>query len=87
MNKSERAYDLIAFDWDGTLYDSTAAITLAIQRSVGDLGYPVPSRERASYVIGLGLQEALAYAAPDVPESRYIELGQRYRHHFSQAIG
>ncbi|MGB4120442.1 MAG: HAD family hydrolase, partial [Burkholderiaceae bacterium] len=45
MNKSERAYDLIAFDWDGTLYDSTAAITLAIQRSVGDLGYPVPSRE------------------------------------------
>ena len=87
MNKSERAYDLIAFDWDGTLHDSTAAITLAIQRSVGDLGYPVPSRDRASYVIGLGLQEALAYAAPDVPESRYIELGQRYRHHFSQAIG
>jgi phosphoglycolate phosphatase len=33
-------------------------------------------------VIGLGLMEALAHAAPDVPESRYPELGQRYRHHY-----
>ena len=81
-----RQFDLIAFDWDGTLYDSTAAITHAIQASVVDLGYAQPSKEQASYVIGLGLMQALAYAAPDVPQERYAELGQRYRHHFSKAL-
>lgn len=77
-----RRYDLIAFDWDGTLYDSTAAITLAIQAAVGDVGGTVPSRESASYVIGLGLTQALAHAAPDVPPSRYPELATRYQHHY-----
>jgi phosphoglycolate phosphatase len=43
----------------------------------------VPSNEAASYVIGLGLMQALAHAAPDVPEARYPELGQRYRHHYA----
>ena len=82
-----RQFDLIAFDWDGTLYDSTAAITHAIQASVVDLGYARPTTEQASYVIGLGLMQALAHAAPDVPHERYPELGQRYRHHFSKALG
>jgi phosphoglycolate phosphatase len=77
-----RRYDLIAFDWDGTLYDSTAAITQAIQSAVGDVGGAVPSRASASYVIGLGLAQALAHAAPDVPPSRYPELAARYQHHY-----
>jgi phosphoglycolate phosphatase len=46
------------------------------------VGGTVPSNEAASYVIGLGLMEALAHAAPDVPQARYPELGQRYRHHY-----
>ncbi len=87
MTNQPLSYDLIAFDWDGTLYDSTAAITLAIQRSVADLGYQTPTREQASYVIGLGLKEALAHAAPDVPHDAYPALGQRYRHHFAQVMG
>ena len=29
-----RAYDLIVFDWDGTLYDSTALIVRCIQAAV-----------------------------------------------------
>ncbi|MBL8337062.1 MAG: HAD-IA family hydrolase [Rhodoferax sp.] len=77
-----RAFDLIAFDWDGTLFDSTAIITRCIQAAVRDVGGTVPSDERASHVIGLGLMEALAHAAPDVPVDRYPELGARYRHHY-----
>jgi phosphoglycolate phosphatase len=42
----------------------------------------VPTDEAAAYVIGLGLMQALAHAAPDVPESKYPELGARYRHHY-----
>ena len=79
---TERRFDLIAFDWDGTLFDSTGIIVRCIQRAVADVGGAVPSDEQAAYVIGLGLMQALAHAAPDVPPERYPELGQRYRHHY-----
>jgi phosphoglycolate phosphatase len=78
-----RQFDLIAFDWDGTLFDSTALITRCIQNAVRDLGGTVPSDQDASYVIGLGLMQALAHAAPDVPVEKYPELGARYRHHYA----
>lgn len=77
-----RRFDLIAFDWDGTLFDSTALITRCIQEAVRDVGGAVPSDRDASYVIGMGLMQALAHAAPDVPVERYPELGARYRHHY-----
>jgi phosphoglycolate phosphatase len=77
-----RAFDLIAFDWDGTLFDSTAIIVRAIQAAVADVGGTVPDDGVARYVIGMGLMQALAYAAPDVPPARYPLLGERYRYHY-----
>jgi len=76
-------FDLIAFDWDGTLFDSTKIIIRCIQAAVADVGGTVPSDKDASYVIGLGLMEALAHAAPDVPLDKYPALGERYRHHYA----
>ena len=78
-----RQFDLIAFDWDGTLFDSTAIITRCIQNAVCDVGGARPSDKDAAYVIGMGLIQALAHAAPDVPEHKYPELGARYRHHYT----
>ena len=78
-----RQFDLIAFDWDGTLFDSTAVITRSIQDAVRDVGGTVPSDSEAAYVIGLGLMAALAHAAPDVPPEKYPLLGERYRFHYS----
>lgn len=83
-NTRPRQFDLIVFDWDGTLFDSTAIITRCIQEAVVDVGGQRPSREAASYVIGLSLLPALAHAAPDVPQDRYPALGERYRHHYLQ---
>jgi phosphoglycolate phosphatase len=77
-----RRFDLIAFDWDGTLFDSTGLIVRCIQAACHDLGVAVPSDNDAAYVIGLGLNEALQHAAPDLPPERYAELGNRYRHHY-----
>lgn len=77
-----RQFDLIAFDWDGTLFDSTAIITRCIQAAVADVGGTVPTDAAASYVIGMGLMQALAHAAPDVPPERYPQLGERYKHHY-----
>ncbi len=79
---TSRKYDLIVFDWDGTLFDSTAIITRCIQAAVQDVGGKRPSNEQASHVIGLNLMEALAHAAPDVPKEKYPQLGERYRYHF-----
>ena len=79
---SIRNFDLLVFDWDGTLFDSTALITKCIQAACADLLVPLPSDAQASYVIGMGLTEALQHAAPDLPRERYKELGERYRHHY-----
>ncbi|MDP2804600.1 MAG: HAD-IA family hydrolase [Gallionellaceae bacterium] len=77
-----KRYDLIVFDWDGTVMDSTACIASSIQSACRDLDLPVPSDEAAHYVIGMGLVEALRHAVPEVDESNYDALAQRYRYHF-----
>lgn len=73
---------LVVFDWDGTLMDSTHAITAAIQRAAADLGLPVPSREQASWVIGLGLHDALARAVPELPATDVPRFVEAYRRHY-----
>jgi phosphoglycolate phosphatase len=77
-----RRFDLIAFDWDGTLFDSTGLIVRCIQAACRDIGTREPSDMQAAYVIGLGLMDALRHAVPDLPVERYPELGRRYRHHY-----
>lgn len=77
-----KRFELLVFDWDGTLMDSAAAIVASIQESCRDLGLRVPERERAAHVIGLGLKDALAYAVPELPPSDYPLLAERYRHHY-----
>lgn len=79
-----RRFDLIAFDWDGTLFDSTAIIVRCIQAAVRDVGGTVPTDKEASYVIGMALTQALAHAAPDIPPAKYTELANRYRFHYIQ---
>lgn len=75
-------FELLVFDWDGTLMDSAGAIIASIQASCLDLGLPVPERERAAHVIGLGLKDALSYAVPELSPSDYGRMAERYRHHY-----
>jgi len=79
---SARRYRLVVFDWDGTLVDSTAAIVHAIRASAADLGLPVPSREQASHVIGLGLLDAIHRAVPAIEREQVPLYVQRYRYHY-----
>jgi phosphoglycolate phosphatase len=77
-----KRFELIVFDWDGTLMDSAGAIVASIQAAARDLGLVPPSEERARHVIGLGLHEALRYAVPELEDRRHGELAERYRHHY-----
>ena len=75
-------FDLVVFDWDGTLINSTATIARAIQHAAADLALRVPDFETASHVIGLGLRDALALAVPDLPPAKAAEFAARYRYHY-----
>lgn len=75
-------YRLIVFDWDGTLLDSASGITECIQLAAADMSLPVPDRETASHVIGLGLHDSLRHAVPSLPASGYAEFSEHYRRHF-----
>lgn len=75
-------YELVVFDWDGTLLDSAGAIVHAIQASCRDLGLPVPDDARARHVIGLGLADALRHAVPDLPPESAQAMVERYRFHY-----
>mgnify|MGYP001458474901 FL=1 len=79
----DRKYPLIVFDWDGTLMDSTAGITVSIQEAAREMGLPVPAREAASHVIGLGLQDSLLSAVPSLPPEKYMDFVALYRKHFN----
>jgi phosphoglycolate phosphatase len=75
-------YQLVVFDWDGTLIDSAGTIVECIQESARDLGLEVPTRERASHVIGLGLHDSLRLAVPSLRAEQYMEFVAHYRKHF-----
>jgi phosphoglycolate phosphatase len=79
---SDRKYSLLVFDWDGTLMDSTAGIALSIQQAAREMGLPVPGREAASHVIGLGLHDSLRGAVPSLPVEKYMDFVELYRKHF-----
>ncbi|HEX7053733.1 MAG TPA: HAD-IA family hydrolase [Burkholderiales bacterium] len=75
-------YRLIVFDWDGTVIDSHSAIVECMQAASRALGLPVPERERAAHVIGLGLHDAMRIVAPQLPPHRYPEFIDVYRREF-----
>ena len=77
-----RRFDLLVFDWDGTLADSTSIIAQALQNACRDMGCVVPDEMAARYVIGLGLVDALRHVAPALEAQHYPRLSARYREHY-----
>ena len=51
-----KTYELLVFDWDGTLMDSTGAIVRAALGAIEELGWPALPPERIREIIGLGLK-------------------------------
>ena len=75
-------FDLLVFDWDGTLMDSTGMIARSIQRAFADVGLPEPSDSDARFVIGYGLNEAMQYLAPQLDDAQIRSVVDAYRMHF-----
>jgi phosphoglycolate phosphatase len=77
-----KRYELLIFDWDGTLMDSAAHIVESIQNACADLDIPVPVARDCRQIIGLGLTQALQALLPNLPAFDYPRLTERYRHHY-----
>ncbi len=78
-------FNLLVFDWDGTLMDSEARIVACIQAAIADLG--LEPREVASIrnIIGLGLHEAISTLYPGSDNALHKAMTDRYRYHFLTA--
>jgi phosphoglycolate phosphatase len=77
-----RRYRLLAFDWDGTLVDSTALIARAIQQACRDVGVTAPDDGSARHVIGLGQYDAIRHVAPLLDPAHYAGFSERFRTHY-----
>jgi len=75
-------YELVIFDWDGTIMDSTGLIARCIQDACRELGLPVPSDADARWVIGLGASASVKFVAPTLEPERHAEFASRYRGHY-----
>lgn len=82
-----RRFDMLVFDWDGTLMDSAAAIAESLQAACRALGLPVPADADARYIIGLGLSDAMRHVLPDLPETEFPRVVDRYRIEFLRRDG
>ena len=75
-------YELVIFDWDGTLMDSTGLIAACIRETCRDMGLAVPGVEEAKWIIGLGLDQSMARIAPGLGAAGQREFADRYRRLF-----
>ncbi len=73
---------LFIFDWDGTLSDSKAKITTAMQLAAQDIGWSPLEGHHIHNIIGLGLPEAIHQLYPDTDLSQRQYLRDAYASRF-----
>lgn len=78
-------FNLLVFDWDGTLMDSEARIVACIRGAITDLNLEPRSTASIRNIIGLGLREAVFALYPEGDEALLDAMVERYRHHFLTA--
>ncbi|WP_347988457.1 HAD-IIIA family hydrolase [Methylomonas sp. AM2-LC] len=62
-------FDLIIFDWDGTLIDSVDWIVYCIQQAAIRHHCRVPDVQAAKDIIGLSIEKAITQLFPDIDDS------------------
>ncbi|HUW97729.1 MAG TPA: HAD-IA family hydrolase [Acidiferrobacter sp.] len=75
-------YDLLIFDWDGTLMDSADKIVCCFQGAARDCGLSGLTDQAIRRTIGLGAAEALAQLLPEQDGAVRAAVAVRYREHF-----
>ena len=79
------SYQLVIFDWDGTVMDSTGRIIACMHQAGADLCLPVLEDDAVREIIGLGLPEALRTLYPGIGDRDLERMRERYAVHFVAA--
>ena len=74
-----RPFDLLIFDWDGTLADSAAEIVSGMQRAIAQLQLPVRTDAQIRDLIGLGFSDAMARLFPEFAPEDVEKVLEEYR--------
>lgn len=69
-----RPYDLLIFDWDGTLADSIGQIVRSMQIAIAELGWEPRSDAEIGSLVGLGLSDGLRRLYPGIRTAQVNEL-------------
>lgn len=77
-------FELVVFDWDGTLADSTSRIIKSMQAAFAGLGLPKPSAEQIRDIIGLNLHIAIQTLAGHLSPRRQRAIADGYRGTYAQ---
>ncbi|TXI47559.1 HAD family hydrolase [Methylophilus sp.] len=77
-----KQFDLVVWDWDGTIADSTGMITQALIKAADEAGLPALSEARARSIIGLGLRESIEVLYGDIPEFQAQALANHYQRNY-----
>lgn len=72
-------YELIVFDWDGTLMDSAARIISSFHSAIAAAGLPPRSDAEIQHIIGLGMREAVLRLYPGIADDAVERLIEAYR--------
>lgn len=77
-----RRFDLIIFDWDGTLVDSIDWIVSSLSKAAISCDLNVPAEEAIKNIIGLSIQESLNRLFPNLDEEAQKQLISYYSQEF-----
>jgi phosphoglycolate phosphatase len=83
----QRDYDILIFDWDGTLMDSTGWIVECMRQGIAETGLPARSDDEIRGIIGLGLFEAVRDLFPEAADHEVHRVCDAYRTHYFSAEG
>ncbi|HID81329.1 MAG TPA: HAD-IIIA family hydrolase [Chromatiales bacterium] len=75
-------FEVLVFDWDGTLMDSEAHIVACMDYAIRENGIEPDPPHQLKRVIGLGLNEAVAELLPDHQNTTHLQIAETYRHRF-----
>jgi phosphoglycolate phosphatase len=73
-----KRYEVVVFDWDGTLVDSEAHIVASIESAARAIGLPALDYDVIKDIIGLGMREALLVLYPRLTEEQVVDMRQHY---------
>jgi len=82
-----RGYDLVVFDWDGTLVDSISSIVGCTQRALADVGAPKVADSAIRRTIGLGIREMVDSLVPGCDDALFERICVAYREHWFSTFG